>query len=54
MTEDRDEKHVQHIADALRDELDDNQNPEALARLAGAALGDEVPDDETDAPKSEP
>ncbi len=42
MTDARDEQHVRQIADALREELDDNQDSAALARLAGAAFGDEM------------
>lgn len=54
MTEDRDEQHVQRMADALREGLDDNQDPEALAQLTGAALGDEDAGGELDAPEGEP
>jgi hypothetical protein len=42
VTDARDEQHVRQIADALREELDDNQDSAALARLAGAAFGDEM------------
>ncbi len=37
MTEERDDQHVRDIADALREEFDVEQDPEVLAKLAGAA-----------------
>lgn len=42
MTDERDEEHVRQIANAIREELDENEDPAVLARFAGAALGDHV------------
>jgi hypothetical protein len=41
VTDERDEEHVRQIANAIREELDENEDPAALARFAGAALGDQ-------------
>jgi hypothetical protein len=53
VTDARDEQHVRQIANVLREELDDNQDSAALARLAGAAFGDEVAPPEPASPEEE-